>query len=92
METPNPLNLSVGAAAFWQDPSHQRPVHPELLRFATVQRGFAEAEVIYLHPDTEGAIAASGEVADHVNEMLHGPQDYAVAAWKAPGRSAQTEA
>lgn len=92
METPNPLNLTVGAAGFWLDPSHERPIHPELLHFATLQRGFSEAQVIPLHPDTEGAVARSGDLADHVNEMLHGPQDYAVAAWKAPGRSGQTEA
>ncbi|MCZ7528828.1 MAG: class I SAM-dependent methyltransferase [Acidimicrobiia bacterium] len=28
LETPNPSNLRVGAAAFYLDPTHRRPVHP----------------------------------------------------------------
>ncbi|HZU76734.1 MAG TPA: class I SAM-dependent methyltransferase, partial [Dehalococcoidia bacterium] len=30
IETPNPLNLRVGAAEFWIDPTHLRPMHPQL--------------------------------------------------------------
>lgn len=47
METPNPCNLQVGAAAFYLDPTHVRPLHPEFVRFLTEQNGFGQIEVVY---------------------------------------------
>ncbi|MDQ6790398.1 MAG: methyltransferase domain-containing protein, partial [Candidatus Dormibacteraeota bacterium] len=42
LETPNPLNLKVGAASFHLDPTHVRPIHPLFLEFVLENRGFAE--------------------------------------------------
>lgn len=50
LETPNPTNLTVGGSFFWIDPTHIRPMHPDLLEFLVTERGFVDAEVRYLHP------------------------------------------
>jgi len=44
-ETPNSLNLSVGSSTFWIDPTHQRPVHPEVLRFLSIHCGFHQSNI-----------------------------------------------
>ena len=51
LETPNCLNLQVGASSFWLDPTHRSPVHPEQLRFLLSHVGFVDVEVFGLHPD-----------------------------------------
>lgn len=89
LESPNPTNVRVGAAQFWIDPTHIRPLHPELLRFVLQQRGFARADIRPLHPaafyDTDWAaalgLAATDEgtaLLDELREALTGPMDYAV--------------
>ena len=77
-ETPNPENLEVATYSFWMDPTHLRPLPPELLEFLVLQGGFADVEVRRLHPL---------EAADTGNEpllrsLLSGPRDYAVIAHK----------
>ncbi len=51
LETPNCLNLQVGASSFWLDPTHISPVHPEQLRFLLSHVGFDTVDVFGLHPD-----------------------------------------
>jgi len=48
-ETPNSLNLTVGASTFWIDPTHQRPLHPEVIQFLSDFNGFMTSEIRYLH-------------------------------------------
>ena len=48
-ETPNSLNLTVGSSTFWIDPTHQKPLHPEVLRFLSDFIGFMHTEIRYLH-------------------------------------------
>jgi len=54
------------------------------MRFMAGQRGFIDAEVIYLH-EAEDALKITGgdEVADRLNQLLYGPMDYAIWARKA---------
>lgn len=47
IETPNPVNLNVGAASFYLDPTHKRQTHPELLRFFAEQNGLSDIEIVY---------------------------------------------
>lgn len=95
METPNPSNLNVGASSFYLDPTHIKPVHPQFLQFLVVQRGFADAEVRYLHSEA-GVRLRPEDLVDHdveperaqrlvdqINWALSGPLDYAVIAHKA---------
>jgi SAM-dependent methyltransferase len=84
LETPNPENLCVGANSFYNDPTHHNPLPPEPLRFLVDQRGFAEAEILRLHPfPVKEHLKASNEDARRLNALLFGPQDYAVIARRA---------
>ena len=49
METPNAENLLVGAHEFYTDPTHQRPIPANLLRFLPDHHGFRRSEVLRLH-------------------------------------------
>lgn len=60
METPNPCNLQVGAAAFYLDPTHVRQLHPEFVRFLAGRNGFGRIEVAY--PD-------QGNVEEWLNSL-----------------------
>ncbi|MEO6988200.1 MAG: methyltransferase domain-containing protein [Aquihabitans sp.] len=95
LETPNPTNLNVGASSFYLDPTHIKPVHPQFLEFLLLARGYAEAEVRFLHSeDTErlepedlvsndSDPARAQALVDKINWALAGPLDYAVIARKA---------
>ena len=100
LETPNPTNLRVGAASFYLDPTHLKPIHPDFLRFLVEARGFVDAEVRYLHAAEEDLIepgmlgqgAAAADVAQDLNWALYGPLDYAVVARKVALRPESTAA
>jgi O-antigen chain-terminating methyltransferase len=84
LETPNPTNLTVGAAAFYNDPSHLRPVNPAYLSFLLDDIGFVGVETRFLHPRDGFAERTTDEVglADELMWALRGPQDYAVVGRK----------
>ncbi len=50
LETPNPLSVAVVAGSFWLDPTHTRPVHPEMLRAFYESAGFKDIEQLDLRP------------------------------------------
>lgn len=95
-ETPNPTNLMVGAASFYLDPTHVRPIHPEFLRFLVESRGFTDVEVHYVHPavPAESMIesgppggypdARLNRVVSAVEAFVYGPQDYVLTARRPP--------
>jgi O-antigen chain-terminating methyltransferase len=78
LETPNPESLPVGTCTFHLDPTHHKPLPPELLRFLASESGFDRAAVIRLHEDPDfnpSAISLSG--------VLYGVSpDYALIAQK----------
>ncbi len=83
-ETPNALNLKVAASTFWLDPTHQRPLHPLLMRFLAEEAGFDEIEDLFVNalgnpPEFHGA---EGEAAwlTGFAESIDGPGDYAMVA------------
>jgi O-antigen chain-terminating methyltransferase len=79
-ETPNPENLTVGACTFYTDPTHLRPLPPDMMRFVAEARGFAPVEVLRLHPSpTEYQISDGHPVfARWINDTFYGPRDYAL--------------
>lgn len=92
-ESPNPLSLSIFARAFYVDPTHLRPVHPEELRFMYEQAGFNEVEFLPMSPlepaerleELPKAAGVSAETLsrhnrniEKLNELLYGFQDYAL--------------
>lgn len=94
LETPNPTNVAVGAGAFYLDPTHLKPLHPQLLEFLVASRGFVDVEVRFVNPSPEPpfvtpALAeevqtqALKRIVDHLNWAFFGPQDFAVIGTKA---------
>ncbi len=51
LETPNPENLLVGAANFYIDPTHQRPLPAQLLSFLAEHQGFAPVKLLRLQEE-----------------------------------------
>lgn len=50
IESPNPHSLRVGAALYWVDPTHRRPLMPETLELYLKTAGFEVDERELLHP------------------------------------------
>jgi 2-polyprenyl-3-methyl-5-hydroxy-6-metoxy-1,4-benzoquinol methylase len=91
METVNPTSLYTYAHAFWVDPDHVRPVHPNYLGFLFTEAGFASVERVYRSPVPEDEslelLPGDDEVTkrlnanfERINALLYGPQDYAIVA------------
>jgi SAM-dependent methyltransferase len=79
METPNPENPMVGACHFYLDPSHIRPVPPDLLSFLTEYTGFARQKVMRLQEEPSMHTAATIHL---VNVFSSASPDYGVVAQK----------
>jgi SAM-dependent methyltransferase len=95
LETPNPASLIVLGNSYLLDPTHVRPLHPSLLSFLVERAGFSDVRLEFYEPATgyhlplldidEGNEAWAGRVNAafaRLNEVLFGPQDYAVIARK----------
>ena len=48
LETPNPENIEVASCNFYLDPTHQRPIPPQLLAFLPEYCGFVKTSVVRL--------------------------------------------
>lgn len=82
IETVNPVSLYAFSRAYVIDPTHTRPVHPELIAYLAERQGFWPAEIHYQAPvpaeHRVGAIDADGfagdvyaqEIIERVNEQL----------------------
>ncbi len=93
-ETPNPTSLIVPSNSFILDPTHLRPIHPSLFAFACETAGFRDVRLHFYSPATgyqlekmvdDGAESSArfNAAVDRLNEVLFGPQEYAVIATKA---------
>lgn len=94
-ETPNPLSL-VALANFSSDLSHDKPLHPATLSFLAQQAGFREVELRFLSEppaterlqlvplpegrDFEPTRKALNANVHRLNDVVFGPQDYALLA------------
>lgn len=79
-ETPNPQALNVGANTFYLDPSHQRPIPPQLLSFMLESVGF-KPETIPLHR-LKPTLQHEDKVVVEIYDALYGAGDYAIVARK----------
>lgn len=91
IETPNPLSLSMFTQSFYIDPSHNKPVHPYLLRYLTQKAGFHSVELLFTEaskfpvniPKIPGESAEEfNSSMNIVSNFLFGSQDYALIARK----------
>lgn len=80
-ETPNPETLSVGSHTFYLDPSHLRPVPPQLLAFMLEYSGFS-CEIIRLHIIDKLPVSVKSPYIRKLYNASFGPADYAVVARK----------
>ena len=91
VETVNPMSLYTYAHAFWVDPDHVRPVHPNYLGFLFAEAGFAQVERVDRSPvpadESLELIPGEDELSkrlnanfERINGLLFGPQDYAIVA------------
>lgn len=80
LETPNPENLVVSSCSFHLDPTHLKPLPPDLLVFLTQHAGFERAQALRLQETA--AVAAGGALS--LWDVLGGVSaDIAVVAQKA---------
>ena len=79
-ETPNPENLRVGTSTFHLDPTHDKPLPPQLLQFYVEECGLGHAQVIRLNGTPEPQVITSLEGA--MRPLFEGGLDYAVIATK----------
>jgi 2-polyprenyl-3-methyl-5-hydroxy-6-metoxy-1,4-benzoquinol methylase len=91
LETINPASLYTYARAFWLDPDHSRPVHPNFMEFLFREAGFAriaiefrspvpESERLVPLPGDDPQTRAINENFERIGALLFGDQDYAVIA------------
>jgi O-antigen chain-terminating methyltransferase len=82
-ETPNPENPLVGSHTFYHDPTHRNPLTPTAMEFLARFLGFAEIEILRLHPYPESArIAEDSPLSARFNGLFCGPQDFTIIAVK----------
>jgi SAM-dependent methyltransferase len=91
-ETPNPTSLIVLGNAYILDPTHVWPLHPKLLEFLCESAGFRNLEVRFFSPaaayhmdviddpDAPPWIAQVNRAIEQLNNVLFGPQDFAIVA------------
>jgi SAM-dependent methyltransferase len=79
LETPNPENITVGSSTFYMDPTHQRPIPPDLLIFICDYYGFERTKVLRLQESKEVTYSDNLSILD----VLAGVSpDYAIIAQK----------
>jgi SAM-dependent methyltransferase len=96
-ETPNPSTLLVLGNSYILDPTHVWPLHPSLLGFLCERAGFRDVDFLYGSPaddyrlelvptegDTAAVAATLNPSLERLNQVLFGPQEYAVIARTAP--------
>ncbi len=84
-ETPNPLNLEVGASSFYLDPSHKNPLHPESTAFFIESRGFVNVSYkLVEHGEFESKLRDIKEYKlKEFKDYISLPRDYALIGYKA---------
>jgi SAM-dependent methyltransferase len=87
VETVNPQSLYVFAHSLYVDPTHARPVHPAYLDFLFREAGFPHVEIHWRALPDERLEAPGPEAGEAVaanvrrlNDLVYGPQDYAILA------------
>ena len=94
LETPNPASALAFHDVFIRDLTHERPLHPETLRFLAAAAGFSDVRVQMRNPVPEDVrlrllpgsglpppvIQVLNENVERLNSLLFAPLDYALIA------------
>jgi len=81
IETPNPESLAIFATHFYIDPTHERPIPPQLLVFYLEEFGFGQIQVERLSPALE-SLPSLASLPEDFRASFFGSLDYAVLARK----------
>jgi len=82
-ETPNPENILVASHTFYHDPTHRNPLTPTLLEFLAGYCGFAQQQLVRLHPyPDEAKVPGDDALTARINGHFCGPQDLGLVATK----------
>jgi SAM-dependent methyltransferase len=86
IETPHPGNLLMAAEQFWMDPTHNRPIPIPLMEFLFQYCGFRVVHCFEIHPrpESEHLPWRELELANRLDRLLYGPQDYAMVGRREP--------
>lgn len=80
VETPNPENINVATKNFYLDPTHQRPIPPELMSFLSEYYGFKRVKILRLNESKN----LTGTDSQNLYDVINGVSpDYSVIAQKA---------
>jgi SAM-dependent methyltransferase len=84
-EVPNSETLSVGASTFWIDPTHHRPLHPQVLSFLAQQSGFRSSvhrtfNELKSPPHVIDASDSAVSAILDLHHAIYGPGDVAIIA------------
>ncbi|MBF0559862.1 MAG: class I SAM-dependent methyltransferase [Nitrospirae bacterium] len=79
LETPNPENIVIATSTFYLDPTHNRPIPPQLLAFTCEYCGFKKIKILRLQ---ESAELANNNKLSLLNVIDGVSPDYAVVAQK----------
>jgi O-antigen chain-terminating methyltransferase len=90
LETINPLSVFALVQIFNLDPTHQKPVHPQGLKFLLEDAGFEDVEIRYSAalekerlrdlPPADDRTVVLNENFDRLNDLLYAPAQYAAIA------------
>ena len=94
LETPNPASALAFHDVFIRDLTHERPLHPETLRFLAAAAGFSDVRIQMRNPVPDDVrlrllpgsglpppvIQALNENVERLNALLFAPLDYALIA------------
>lgn len=96
-ETPNPMSLIVLGNSYILDPTHVWPLHPSLLTFLAERAGFRDVSLQFYSPadsyrlphidagpDGPPWVADLNVSIERLNDVLFGPQEYALIARTPP--------
>lgn len=79
METPNPENIGVATRDFYLDPTHQRPIPPQLLSFLPQHCGYHRTKILRLQQSAD----IEQNTDPNLIDVIEGASpDYAVIAQK----------
>ena len=82
LETVNPMSL-FSLTHFWYDITHKKPIPPDIIKFYLEIAGFDDVSIIFSgNVPNELQLAGNDENIKKLNQILFGPQDYAIIAWK----------
>jgi O-antigen chain-terminating methyltransferase len=87
LETINPTSVFSLVQIYFLDLSHQKPIHPQAIKFLMESAGFEEVEIKYSSPKEEeklNELQGADEISsilnqniDKLNKLLYAPSNYA---------------